>query len=339
MQSQYHGGRTLAITAGVAATSGACALLLADPLNSGHWTLDHALTPLVVGLTVASGHLASTALRAGKPLAAISFSVAFMIGTVSTVLNGVGRQTEGAETKQAAIAKSNGAVAAKLAELSTAKARLDQAIHTVEKEMTGQKCGIRCNDWKARAAEVGAQVRTLEAELANLGAIRTMNPKAAKVAELAAALGADPAKATATMMLLDPLLIPFMLEWLAIVALGYGFGRGDRQSISSVAGNREISREVGATRGNWQPMKLAAGRSLALDTVATKAAAEADIIQLVARGESLPSQDALQARWQVHKGTVSKWVSDFERRGLIAREWDGRHKRMIAVTSLPMVAG
>ena len=61
MKEKYHNGRGLAILAGIAATSGAIALLLAEPLTTGHWTLDHGLVPLVVGLTVASGHLATRA--------------------------------------------------------------------------------------------------------------------------------------------------------------------------------------------------------------------------------------------------------------------------------------
>lgn len=326
----YTNSRGLAITAGVAATGGAIALLLSEPLNTGHWTLDHGLTPLIVGLTVASGHLTATALRACKPLTSIGFAVAFMIGTGVTVLNGVGRQTEGAEAKQAEIAKTNDAVTSKQAELTKARTRLDQANQMAEREMTGQRCGVRCSDWKQRAAEVGSHIKTLEADLAKLGTVKPVNPKAAKVGEIAAVFGANPAKAQATVALVEPLLVPFLLEWLAIVALGYGFGHSNLATVATVAAVAEIADEHGATDGNPQPPKPGCRRPVVVNRVATRAAAEADIIRLVARGETLPSQDALSARWRVHKGTTSKWLADFERRGLIARQWDGRHKQVAA---------
>lgn len=58
----------------------------------------------------------------------------------------------------------------------------------------------------------------------------------------------------------------------------------------------------------------------------TKQAAEADVIRLFRDNGSIPSQETLSARWDVGKGTVSKWVTDFERRQLINRETVGRCK-------------
>src|SRR5215510_7353077 len=89
----YHTGRALAIVCGVAATGGAIALLLADAIGSGHWSQDHALVPLVVGLTVATGHLAVAAWASRRWLPALGFAIAFVVGTTVTVLNGVGRQS------------------------------------------------------------------------------------------------------------------------------------------------------------------------------------------------------------------------------------------------------
>jgi hypothetical protein len=60
--------------------------------------------------------------------------------------------------------------------------------------------------------------------------------------------------------------------------------------------------------------------------VATRDAAEADVILLVAFGQPIPSQDTLAARWDVHKGTASKWLRDFECRGIIRRSVVGRCK-------------
>jgi uncharacterized membrane protein len=79
--THYTNSQRLAIVAGIAATAGAIGLLLSDAIGTGHWTLDHAITPLVVGLTVASGHLVANALRDRKIIAAIGFAMAFLVGT------------------------------------------------------------------------------------------------------------------------------------------------------------------------------------------------------------------------------------------------------------------
>jgi hypothetical protein len=62
----------------------------------------------------------------------------------------------------------------------------------------------------------------------------------------------------------------------------------------------------------------------------TRAGAEADLIEMLARGEPIPSQDALVGRWGVHKGTAAKWLADFEARGLIRRQVVGRCKMVAA---------
>lgn len=223
MTTIYHPGRTLAIASGAAATAGAIGLLISDAIISGHWTQDHALVPLVVGLTVATGHLAATALKRGKVLAAAGFAVAFAVGTVITVLNGMGRQSEGVEAKMAEAAAHNEAIVAKHDDVAKARERLRQANAMVEREMTGQRCLKRCEDWKLRAKEVAAHVSALETELAGMGAVKPINAKASKVGEIATAFGFEGKKAAAVVLLIEPTLLPFLLEWTAIFAFGYGF--------------------------------------------------------------------------------------------------------------------
>ncbi len=239
----YHTGRTLAITCGIAATAGAIGLLLADAIDTGRWTQEHALVPLVVGLTVATGYLASTALWRARLLAAIGFAVAFAIGTTITVLNGVGRQSEGVAVRMAEASRHNKVVADKAADLNRARLRLEQANQMAEREMTGSRCGVRCNDWKLRAIEVGAHIQAIEAELAGLGAVRPVNPKAAKVGEIAATFGFDGKRASALVLLIEPLLVPLLLEWTAITAFGYGFGQ-DRSQGQQVEALRPMHATV-----------------------------------------------------------------------------------------------
>lgn len=234
MTTTYHPGRTLAIFSGVSATCGAIGLLMSDAIVSGHWTQDHALVPLVVGLTVATGDLAVKALKRKNLLAAVGFGVAFAVGTVITVLNGMGRQSEGVEAKMAEVVKHNEAIADKNTELQKARTRFEQANTQAEREMTGSRCGPRCNDWKTRAKEVSAHIKQLEAELAGLGSVKPVNAKAHKVGEIANAFGFNGKHASALVLLIEPTLLPFLLEWTAIFAFGYGFAGTRKQSPKPV---------------------------------------------------------------------------------------------------------
>jgi hypothetical protein len=133
------------------------------------------------------------------------------------------------------------------------------------------------------------------------------------------------------------LLMPFanvlIAEAATVAFLHLGLGHGNRAQPA----NPHISRATGGNRqpetASFPPPRPLRGRNrrpVAVSPVASKAKAETDLIRLVARGERLPSQDALAQRWRVHKGTVSKWLADFEARGLVRRDWDGRHKQVAA---------
>lgn len=62
----------------------------------------------------------------------------------------------------------------------------------------------------------------------------------------------------------------------------------------------------------------------------SKEQALADLQRLLAHGTVISSQDELVARWRVRKGTVSRWISDWESQGLVARSTDGRCKQIAA---------
>ena len=58
----------------------------------------------------------------------------------------------------------------------------------------------------------------------------------------------------------------------------------------------------------------------------TKIQAERDIVTLIGMGRPIGSQEILALRWGVSKGTVSKWLADWERRGLLRRTSIGTRK-------------
>jgi hypothetical protein len=328
--NRYQNSQRLAIVAGIAATGGALAILLADPLASGTWRLDHGLLPVIVAITIAAGHLTGSAWRDRRYGSSIGFAVIFTIGTVLTVYSSVGTQKAATGDKATSIEADNAAVAAKTAELTSARARLDVATREADREMKGQDCRTRCENWRKRGAEVQSHIRILEAELRQLGSTKAARPKAEAAAEALAVLGFDRARVANAATIFEPFAYSLLLELTAIVAFGYGFGHqvSPAPAAPATVAATVTARKPEETDGNPRPPGNR--RLVAVKTVATKAAAEADIIQLVARGEPLPSQDTLATRWHVHKGTASKWLGDFERRGLIVRQWDGRNKRLAA---------
>ena len=62
----------------------------------------------------------------------------------------------------------------------------------------------------------------------------------------------------------------------------------------------------------------------------TKEQALADLQRLLAHGTVISSQDELVTRWRVAKGTVSRWISDWEDQGLVARSTEGRCRQIVA---------
>jgi hypothetical protein len=68
-------------------------------------------------------------------------------------------------------------------------------------------------------------------------------------------------------------------------------------------------------------------RNSCLRPATLKSNAQRDLIARLATGETVAAQDDLAEAWNVNKGTVSKWVSEWERNGTIpARQQIGRCK-------------
>ena len=231
----YHAGRTLAIAVGCAATGGALAILLADPVMTGNWRLDHVLLPVIVAITIASGHLCGSALRGSQILPALGFALIFLVGTVLTVYSSVGAQKSGAGARQdAVIAAHNAEVASKRADLDRARLRLSQAEAMADREMTGSRCGPRCNDWRLRAKEVAARISQLDGELQGLGAKQVAPSRARPFAEALGVLGFDRAKVETIAATFEPFAFSLLFELTAIVAFSFGFSHCHQPRPASV---------------------------------------------------------------------------------------------------------
>lgn len=219
-----------AIALGLITAAGAAAILVEDAVHTGP-TLDHVLSIIALVVTIGAGHLAVTAIRQWRLFRALGLGLVFLAGVLFCVVSTAGRNAEQADSRKLTAEARNAARVAKVVDLDRARLRHTQALAMADKEMTGQRCGVRCDDWKLRAREVQANITALEAELAGLGAPQPVNARLTGFARLLAALtGIDEARATATLALVWPYVLPLLLELGSIVFWGLGLGvRSDRR--------------------------------------------------------------------------------------------------------------
>lgn len=216
-------GRGLSILAGAAFTAGALYILLEDAVRHHHWSMAHALTVLTVFGTIASGHLAGKAARHWHLGAAAGFTLLFLVGTGLVVMNSVGRQAEVSDTSVLSVEDRN----QKRADAKRAIARAEQQVEALRADLASE-CrsgkGKRCEGTAAAVAVYEAAAQGHKSELEKLGAEEPVAPKAEKMAEILALVGADKAAAKATLMLIEPFLWTLFFELGSVVSWGYAFG-------------------------------------------------------------------------------------------------------------------
>lgn len=248
MRLSFH-GRLLAGVAGCAFAAGGLTILLGSDLTSPQdWQASQWLTILTVFGTIAAGHLMVDAARARHLFATLGFLVLFLSGTGLVVYSSVGRQVETAGTTTLSVEDNNTKIADKTEDLKAARARRDYADRAADREMTGQRCGQRCRDWKQNSKDITVVILQLEAEIAALGPQKPVNAQAAAMADMAALFGADnKARTVAVLLLIIPFLKTLFFEVGAIVSLGFAFRQGKRQVLvaandcPSLADNRQTS--------------------------------------------------------------------------------------------------
>lgn len=212
--------RRTAIAVGVAAAGAALAILLQDVIwQKAPVTLDHALMPIIVLITIAAGHLAVKGRTIG---AFFGFGLVFILGTLLTVYTSVGRQAEVADTAS----KRAEVVASERSRIMALRSRAE----AMQQEATGKlaaECrtgkGTRCDGIKATVDVYAAAVKGHDADLAKLPVIvnAARSSRFADVMELG---GLNREKTQHVAYLLEPFAYSLFFELCAIVAFGFGFG-------------------------------------------------------------------------------------------------------------------
>lgn len=218
-------GRWLAIATGAAASAGALYILLKDDVMSGRWSDAFVLVPVMVGISIAAGHLCWSALAGRSYLAALGFALAFALGSVLTVYTSVGKQAATSDATALAVKASNDLRQAKEGELARARVRFTDAQTMADRERSEKRCGQKCQDWERRGREVEAYIRQIESDLATMDPPKPIAAPATRFARFAGLfLDIDSASLSAKLDTVQPLAYSLLFELTAIVALGYGFG-------------------------------------------------------------------------------------------------------------------
>ena len=334
MRRHYQTRRALAIVAGLVATIGALAILLAEPISTGEWRLDHLMVPVLVTVVILAGHLFSDAVRARKPLHAIGFAIAFTAGSSLTIYSSIGAQKASSGDRAADVETHNAQVKAKTADIAAERQNLAvardmlanvTAKHVEESRRGGCKAscqGIERSITVYRASITGHEttIARLEGELSRLGGERAARPKAQALADLLAVFGYDRAKVEAVAGVLEAPAYSLTLEIMAIAAFGFGFRRRKEPDGPASGKPDRPARPDDPAGGPDRPgTNVVALRPAAIPTRIERSEALADLRSMLKGGLSVPSQQALADRWGRPKQTVSDWLRDWEASGRIPR--------------------
>lgn len=328
--------------------------LFDDVLTGAPITVAHMQSLAAIVGAIASGHMLLPMLKQAKLATLLGMAIIFVSSTAYVVISAGARNSIATQAKQIDAERQNADYAAALDKLADAEADLKAAKDTakVSAAAAAKECSsgkkTKCEGREATRDYDAKQVEKAESHVMMMQArVKVTKPVAdphagyAHAAKVLAALPYVTAEPDEIERRLD-LLLPFATVLISEIgllvfgalAIGHTATPGNRAAAVKTAatfpatvGNDNDGCEGCPPPTGGKRATLPAGNSR---TVASKAAAESDVIRLVARGEQLPSQDVLAARWGVHKGTASKWLQDFERRGLIARHREGRAKRVAA---------
>lgn len=215
-----------AILGGILAAGGATALLVRDGFETG-FGLDHALMPILVGMTILSAHLAIQAAHEWRP-AFIGLAFLALFGSGLTVYETMGRRAEARDTKTMA-AQANEARRLQLsAELQDARTTLQWAEKDRAAECAGAPSPIP-NTWPECRRKTGT-VNALKSQIANntseLDRLKPMpvDAKGERIASLASFFGADVKTTKGAVAMFEPFLLPLFLELGSIIMFGFGVG-------------------------------------------------------------------------------------------------------------------
>jgi hypothetical protein len=211
-----------AIAAGILAAAGSIALLIADGLKH-QFTVDHALAPLSILLTVLAGHMILQALKEGKLLSVALLALVTVTGSGLVVYGSMGRQAANRDaTTVVASAQMDDRKDLK-ADLKRSQGMLAEAQAAVAAEGAKGGCGPVCEGKKASVMVYENAVKGIKADLAKTPPV-PVDPRADRIAGAALLAGAtmSPEAIKGLVALLEPFAYPLFLEVCCFAFFGFG---------------------------------------------------------------------------------------------------------------------
>ena len=302
-------GRILAALSGAAFLAGGLAILLGPVLlTPSQWGQYHVLTMLMIGGTIAAGHLTKTAWFAQTYLSFVGFLVLFVCGTALVVYDSVGRQAEQNDTIVMERATANALIEDKNRDIADARERLANAERNADRER-GSKCKQRCKDWENAAADARNVIRVLESEIKALGAPKPLDAKADNAGKIASIFGFNHDTVAALASLVVPFFKTLFFEFGAIVSWGFACRHRPVSTVSKPI----------ADSGNSGGGKAERTIRLVHEDHEVRALKEA------LQGRGPVTNDELADLMGVAKGEASKRVAKALELGLVSKRRTGRH--------------
>lgn len=220
MTTRYYIHSLPSMVGGGLAVGGAISLLTRDALQTGI-TLEHALMPVLVGLTVLFGHEAWRALKEAKLISFVAFVVLAIFGSSIIVTETMGRRAETRDAKVSAATKTVDEYAALLANLDRANKLVSEAESWVASECrTG--VGPKCRGVTFTRDQRLAFAEKLRKEAEAQKAPPPVDSKADRVGAVASVFGFSAKDAVKAFQTFDPFTLALFFELGAI--FGFGFG-------------------------------------------------------------------------------------------------------------------
>lgn len=307
-------------------------VLFADVAHGASITTDHVLSFAVLVGTFASGHLLTEQLRQWRLLPALGLLVLFCAGTFYVVTSSAGRNAAATGARAELVHQSNDNRARIEADLKVAKDRLTEAQDKEADECASGK-KLRCEGRMATRQERQAYVDILEARLRLMDPAKSEYPELRHAAKVFASIGGNEQAILDRLILWLPFLKALFAEVATLVFGSIAFRPHSQRLVPAQTSLGSHSRTE--TVPGKPSLETVSRRKPSLGFLGkpgkplTKTEALADLLSIIEGSSSLPSQSGLQSRFGVEsKGTVSKWLAEWEAEGRIVRIQSGRMKRI-----------
>lgn len=308
--TKYYVHSVPSLIGGVIAAGAAISLLVRDGLQNG-LTLEHALMPVLVGLTVLFGHETWRALKEGKLISCALMAILALFGSGIIITETMGRRAENRDAKVAQATKTVDQYATIAADYQRASKLVAEAEAWVGSECrTG--AGPKCKGNQFVLAQRTAYAEKLKAQLEQAAAPAPVDSQADRVAAVAALFGFKGEQAKTAFQTFDPFKLALFLEIGAVA----GFGFSVRTRKVSVSVSESVPAET--------PKALSFERPLSDD--------EVEQIKRVLNGMDRPvTNDELKALLGCSKSESSKRWRKAAAAGVLEAKRAGRyvHLRLV----------